>query len=86
MERSREEQIKQKISQESCQQRRAVNTLRAEEALKSEPARTTKTIHEAKQDRLMEQVTSKDNLVKALRRVELNKGAPGIDGIKVEEL
>ena len=35
---------------------------------------------------LMEEVLSKQNMLKALRRVEKNKGAPGIDNLKVENL
>jgi RNA-directed DNA polymerase len=35
---------------------------------------------------LMEEVCQRDNLVKALKRVKANKGSPGIDGMRVEEL
>lgn len=35
---------------------------------------------------LMEQVVGRENLMKALKRVVANKGAPGIDGMTVEEL
>lgn len=35
---------------------------------------------------LMEEVLQRENLWKALRRVESNKGAPGVDGMKVYEL
>ena len=35
---------------------------------------------------LMEQVLSAGNLADALRRVEQNKGAPGVDGVRVEDL
>jgi len=35
---------------------------------------------------LMEQVLSAGNLAAALRRVEQNKGAPGVDGVRVEDL
>ena len=35
---------------------------------------------------LMEEVCQRDNLVKALKRVQANKGAPGMDGMTVEEL
>jgi RNA-directed DNA polymerase len=35
---------------------------------------------------LMEEVCQRDNLVKALKRVKANRGSPGIDGMKVEEL
>ena len=35
---------------------------------------------------LMEEVLRRENLRKALRRVQSNKGAPGVDGMNVEEL
>ena len=35
---------------------------------------------------LMEEVCSRENLLRALRRVKANKGSPGIDGMKVGEL
>ncbi|MFF1569522.1 hypothetical protein ACFVY1_39945, partial [Streptomyces sp. NPDC058293] len=35
---------------------------------------------------LWETVFSKENLLAALRRVEANRGAPGIDGMTTEEL
>lgn len=37
-------------------------------------------------DHLMEEVVERDNLRQALKRVEANKGSPGIDGMTVEEL
>ena len=37
-------------------------------------------------ERLLEEVLRRENLVSALRRVRSNKGAPGIDGMTVEEL
>jgi RNA-directed DNA polymerase len=36
--------------------------------------------------RLMEEVLRRENLIRALKRVRSNKGAPGIDGMTVEEL
>ena len=35
---------------------------------------------------LMEEVLRRENLLNALKRVQSNKGAPGIDGVCVEEL
>ena len=35
---------------------------------------------------LMEEVCNRENLKRALRRVKANKGSPGIDGMRVEEL
>ena len=37
-------------------------------------------------ENLMEEVVSPENYGKALRAVTANKGAPGIDGMKAEEL
>lgn len=37
-------------------------------------------------DALLERVMSAGNLADALRRVEQNKGAPGVDGVRVEDL
>jgi retron-type reverse transcriptase len=34
----------------------------------------------------MEKVVSRENMMKALKRVEENKGAPGVDGMPVESL
>ena len=36
--------------------------------------------------RLMEEVVERENLKAALRRVRQNKGSPGTDGMKTEEL
>ena len=38
------------------------------------------------QIRLMESVCERENMRRALRQVRKNKGAPGIDGMTVEEL
>ncbi|MEX2430403.1 MAG: group II intron reverse transcriptase/maturase, partial [Dehalococcoidia bacterium] len=37
-------------------------------------------------DDLMERVVERNNLMRALKRVRKNKGSPGIDGMRVEEL
>jgi len=37
-------------------------------------------------EQLMEEVIERENLKQALRRVKANKGSPGVDGMKVEEL
>ena len=37
-------------------------------------------------EQLMEEICERENLKRALKRVKTNKGAPGIDGMKVEEL
>lgn len=40
----------------------------------------------AMSDQLMEEILVRGNLKKALKRVQSNKGAPGIDGVTVDEL
>jgi len=37
-------------------------------------------------ERLMEEVCERENLKQALRRVQANRGSPGVDGMTVEEL
>jgi len=63
----------------------AVNPLGAVEAQSSLPARPTEhpceeTLH------LLEKVVERDNMLRALRRVESNKGAPGSDGMDLKSL
>jgi RNA-directed DNA polymerase len=50
------------------------------------PAPTDGTFHPARENDLWERVFSRDNLSRALRRVERNRGAPGVDGMGAEEL
>lgn len=40
----------------------------------------------AREERLMEEVCGRENCQQALRRVKANKGSPGIDGMRVEQL
>ena len=40
----------------------------------------------ARAEQLMEEVCERDNCQQALRRVKANKGSPGIDGMRVDEL
>jgi RNA-directed DNA polymerase len=49
-------------------------------------ARTGKTFREGDGSNLMERVIARDNMLQALRRVESNQGAPGIDKVTVGEL
>ena len=37
-------------------------------------------------EQLMEEVVERENLKKALKRVQSNKGGPGVDGMTVDEL
>ena len=50
------------------------------------PAQTKGESRGEQNDDLMEEVLSRQNMLKALRRVEKNKGAPGIDNLTVESL
>ena len=79
-------QRKQKTSKEDYLRKAAVNTLWAEEVLSPLPTQANETICEMKHNHLMEKVVERKNLTAALKRVRQNKGAPGIDGMKVEEL
>jgi len=42
--------------------------------------------NQTQMDSLMEEVCQRDNLWKALKRVRVNKGAPGVDGMTVRKL
>jgi len=50
------------------------------------PAQTKSKSHGEQNNDLMEKALSRQNMLKALRRVEKNKGAPGIDNLTVENL
>lgn len=50
------------------------------------PVQTKGKSHGEQNNDLMEEVLSKQNMLKALRRVDANKGAPGIDNLTVESL
>ena len=50
------------------------------------PAQTKSKSRGEQNNDLMEEVVSRQNMLKALRRVEKNKGAPGIDNLTVESL
>ena len=38
------------------------------------------------QGRLMEDILERENMFRALKRVRANKGAPGVDGMTVDQL
>ncbi|TLN00088.1 group II intron reverse transcriptase/maturase [bacterium] len=83
---SREKQRQQKIPKGSCLQEEAVNPQGTEGVPSFTPAQTKETTREASSTQLMEKVVEKQNMLLALRRVEFNKGAPGIDGMTVKDL
>jgi len=52
----------------------------------AEPVSPATEPHPARADGLWEVLLSADNLARALRRVEVNRGAPGPDGMSTAEL
>jgi RNA-directed DNA polymerase len=50
------------------------------------PVAKRETESPAEDERLMEEVCKRENLWKAFRRVQVNKGSPGVDGMTVQEL
>lgn len=50
------------------------------------PARFTEDVHREQECSLWELMLSKENLLAALNRVEVNRGAPGVDGMTTVEL
>ena len=86
MESSREKQRQQKIPEGSYHQEEVVNTQGTDGVPSLSPAQTKVTTREESCTNLMEWVVSRDNMFRALQRVEANKGAPGIDGITTESL
>jgi len=83
--RSREEQRKQKTSQEGSQQRVAVKPQEYAGAPSSSPAQVDHFSREDGDD-LLEKMLEGKNMRMAYKRVVQNKGAPGVDGVGVEQL
>ena len=86
MESSREKQRQQKIPEGSYHQEEVVNTQGTDGVPSLSPAQTKETSREESCTDLMEWVVSRDNIFRALHRVEANKGVPGIDGMTTESL
>ncbi len=82
---SRDTQRRQPSWQQTCLWEETVNTSGPTGEPSAPPARTKEEPCEVKVD-LLEQVLDYQNIMTALKRVEENKGAPGIDGMKTKEL
>ena len=82
---SKDMQRRQKISKKSCPGKVAVQPQGYPEAPSISIAQT-KTNLCGKLYQLLENILAKDNMLNALRKVETNKGAPGIDGTEVTSL
>lgn len=82
---SREGQRKPKTLERGCPRREAVNPPKAKGAPSLSSARTAGNPHGAT-DLLMEGVVERENMKRALKRVEQNQGAAGVDGMEVGQL
>jgi len=82
---STERRRKQKIPKGGCPEPEAMNTEKVEGAPSFSGARIGDDPH-GEEYQLMEKVVERENMKAALKRVERNKGAPGIDGRRTEEL
>jgi len=67
-------------------EKKAVQLLNTQGEPSRYPAQTKGQSHGEQNNDLMREVLSRQNMLKALRRVEKNKGAPGIDNLTVESL
>ncbi len=84
---SREEQGRQKTSQEGCPQKEAVNPPGPTGAPSSSPAQSVEQPDRERYEyELMEHVVEYGNMLAALRKVQRNKGAAGVDEMSVGEL
>lgn len=70
----------------ACIRGRAVKPPRPGAERSADPASPETSPHLARTEALWEAFLSRDNLARALRRVERNRGAPGPDGMTVEAL
>ena len=78
-------QRKQKISHESCLGKVVVQP-RGYPGAPSVSKAQTKTSSCERKYQLLEKILARGNMLNALKRVEVNKGAPGIDGMEVSSL
>ena len=63
-----------------------VNTSQNAGAQSSFTTQITQKVHVKRYDSLMERALERDNMIRALQRVEKNKGAAGIDGMTTKQL
>lgn len=82
---STERRGKQKTLDGGCPEREAVNPPKAKGVPSLSAARVAESPHE-RAYLLMERVVEKENMERALKRVERNQGAAGIDGMEFREL
>jgi RNA-directed DNA polymerase len=82
---SKDMRPRQKISYESCPEKVAVQPQDYSEAPSISMAQTKTKLCEV-QYQLLEQILAKQNMLNALKKVEANKGAAGIDGMEVSSL
>jgi len=83
---SRNMSRRQKTLQRVCPEKKAVQLQTTQGEPSMYPAQTKGKSHGEQNNDLMEEVLSRQNMLKALRRVEKNEGAPGIDNLTVESL
>jgi len=79
------ENLEKKKKTENYLKEHAVNTQGTREVPSKLSTQAEKQMY-VQHNHLMERVTERQNLKKALERVEKNKGAPGIDGMTTQEL
>ncbi len=84
--RAHDEHRKQNIPQGASVQRIAVKPREAGQRGPSSSSAQRQTPSCEGSTDLLEQVLERSNLLEALKRVESNKGAPGVDGVTVEQL
>jgi RNA-directed DNA polymerase len=79
--------MKQPIRKWICLEEETVNPVGVSGRVEQGMAQMDRQVHEAGNvEMLMERILSRENLRKALRRVEKNKGSHGVDGMPVESL
>ena len=81
---SRETRRQQKTPNGACRKDEAVNPQGTYGGLSVAPAQTRNTSRGGSSSSLMDRVLERQNMLRALRRVERNSGAPGVDRVTVE--